>query len=335
MRVPRRRFLGSSLVALGGGLLEALATPLWKWNRSLILEAAQAPKKAAAHSAAGSGAAAGSGGVQFVDVAKEAGLTLPNVWGEIDHKRYIIEAKGSGLAFFDYDNDGWLDIYLTNGTRFEPDWKPGEEPTSHLYKNNRDGTFTDVTAKSGLARTGWQTGVCVGDYDNDGWDDLFCCFWGHNILFRNNGDGTFTDVTKQAGLYREETRWGSGCTWIDYDRDGHLDLFVCNYIKLDPEETPVKHGEPAHVPVERHSDDVRPARIARRHEHSLSQQRRRNFHRRHGESRHFEARTALFDHRGFVRFRQRRLARYLCRRRFGSRAFCFRTITTARSPITP
>jgi enediyne biosynthesis protein E4 len=246
MHFSRRRFLGSSLVALGGGLLEALATPLWKWNRSLILEAAQAPKKATAHSAAAApGAAASAGGVQFVDVAKEAGLTVPNVWGGVDRKRYIIEAKGSGLAFFDYDNDGWLDIYLTNGTRFDANWKPGEEPTSHLYKNNRDGTFSDVTAKSGLARTGWQTGVCVGDYDNDGWDDLFCCFWGHNILFRNNGDGTFTDVTKKAGLYREETRWGSGCTWIDYDRDSYLDLFVCNYIKLNPGETPVKSGEPA------------------------------------------------------------------------------------------
>ncbi len=244
IRLPRRRFLGSSLVSLGGGLLEALATPLWKWNRSLILEAAQAPKKAASttHTAA---ASTGSGGVQFVDVAKEAGLNTVNVWGGVDRKRYIIEAKGSGLAFFDYDNDGWLDIYLTNGTRFDANWKPGEEPTSHLYKNNRDGTFTDVTAKSGLARTGWQTGVCVGDYDNDGWDDLFCCFWGQNILFRNNGDGTFADVTKKAGLYREETRWGSGCTWIDYDRDSHLDLFVCNYIKLDPEQTPVKSGEPA------------------------------------------------------------------------------------------
>ncbi len=243
-KFPRRRFLGSSLVALGSGLLEALATPLWKWNRSLVLEAAQAPKKAAATAHSAGAPAAGSSGVQFVDVAKEAGLTLPNVWGGIDRKRYIIEAKGSGLAFFDYDNDGWLDIYLTNGTRFDANWKPGEEPTSHLYKNNRDGTFTDVTAKSGLARTGWQTGVCVGDYDNDGWDDLFCCFWGHNILFRNNGDGTFTDVTKKAGLYRDEVRWGSGCTWIDYDRDSYLDLFVCNYIKLDPEETPVKSGEP-------------------------------------------------------------------------------------------
>ena len=136
-------------------------------------------------------------------MAREAGLNVPNVWGGVDHKRYIIEAKGSGLAFFDYDNDGWLDIYLTNGTRLDANWPAGKAPTSHLYKNNRDGTFTDVTEKSGLGRTGWQTGVCVGDYDNDGWDDLFCCFWGHNILFHNNGDGTFTDVTRKAGLYDE------------------------------------------------------------------------------------------------------------------------------------
>ncbi len=182
--------------------------------------------------------------VVFVDVAREAGLIAPNVWGGANHKKYIIEAKGSGLAFFDYDNDGWLDIYLTNGTRFDTNWPPGKAPTSHLYKNNRDGTFTDVTEKSGLGRTGWQTGVCVGDYDNDGWDDLFCCFWGHNILFHNNGDGTFTDATRKGGVYDEQIRWGAGCTWLDYDRDGRLDLFVCNYIKLDPEKTPSK-AEPA------------------------------------------------------------------------------------------
>ena len=176
--------------------------------------------------------------MQFVDVAHEAGLNIPNVWGDPNHKRYIIEAKGSGIAFFDYDHDGWLDIYLTNGTQLGKSWPAGQAPTSHLYKNNRDGTFTDVTEKSGLARTGWQTGVCVGDYDNDGWDDLFCCFWGHNILFHNNGDGTFTDVTRKAGIYDERIRWGAGCTFLDYDRDGHLDLFVCNYIKLDPAKTP-------------------------------------------------------------------------------------------------
>ena len=225
MNLPRRHFLGSSLVVLGSTLVDALTTPLWKWSPTLLQAAkGPVPKTVAPH-------------VTFVDVAKEAGLTIPNVWGGVDHKRYIIEAKGSGLAFFDYDQDGWLDIYLTNGNRLGANWPAGQEPTSHLYKNNRDGTFTDVTEKSGLARTGWQTGVCVGDYDNDGWDDLFCCFWGHNILFHNNGDGTFTDVTKKAGLYQETHRWGAGCSWLDYNRDGHLDLFVCNYIKLDPEQT--------------------------------------------------------------------------------------------------
>src|SRR5450432_1990643 len=224
MNFPRRYFLGSSLFMLGAPLLEALTTPLSKWSDPALITAAlsmPAPSP-----------------VQFVDVAKQAGLTDPNVWGGIDHKRSIIEAKGSGLAFFDYDNDGWLDIYLTNGDRLDAEWPAGTAPTSHLYKNNRDGTFTDVTEKSGLARTGWQTGVCVGDYDNDGWDDLFCCFWGHNILFHNNGDGTFTDVTKKAGVYDERVRWGAGCTFLDYDRDGHLDLFVCNYIRLDPAKAP-------------------------------------------------------------------------------------------------
>jgi hypothetical protein len=224
MILPRRRFLGSSLVLLGGALTDALATPLWKWRNPVFVEAAVAnPARSP---------------VQFVDVAQQAGLNIPNVWGGIDHKRSIIETKGSGIAFFDYDNDGWLDIYLTNGNRLDAHWPPGSAPISHLYKNNRDGTFTDVTERSGLGRTGWQTGVCVGDYNNDGWDDLFCCFWGHNILFHNNGDGTFTDVTHKAGLYREQGRWSSGCTFLDYDRDGHLDLFVCNYIKLDPDKIP-------------------------------------------------------------------------------------------------
>ena len=226
MKFPRRRFLGSSATLLGSTLLDALATPLWKWKRSALLEAATISNPTPASP------------VTFVDVAKEAGLNSPNVWGGIDHKRYIIEAKGSGLAFFDYDQDGWLDIYLTNGTRLDAKWPEGKAPTSRLYKNNRDGTFTDATDKSGLARTGWQTGVCVGDYDNDGWDDLFCCFWAHNILFHNNGNGTFTDVTKKAGVYDEKVRWGAGCTFLDYDRDGHLDLFVCNYIRLDPDKAP-------------------------------------------------------------------------------------------------
>lgn len=235
MNFPRRRFLASSLVFFGSTLLDALTTPLWRWNRSLTVRVG-AGASSTLPAGDKSSPALGSP-VQFVDVAHESGLTMPNVWGGTDRKRYIIEAKGSGIAFFDYDQDGWLDIYLTNGTRFNEKWAEGQAPTSRLYKNNRDGTFTDVTEKSGLGRTGWQTGVCVGDYDNDGWDDLFCCFWGHNILFHNNGDGTFTDVTRKAGVYDERVRWGSGCTFLDYDRDGHLDLFVCNYIELDTAKT--------------------------------------------------------------------------------------------------
>jgi hypothetical protein len=222
MNVPRRRFLGSSFFVLGSSLLDTLTTPLWKWNEASRVEAAVTASPDAS--------------VQFIDVAEKAGLKIPNVWGGVDQKRVIIETKGSGIAFFDYDNDGWLDIYLTNGSRLGAHWAPGKQPTTHLFKNNRDGTFTDVTEKSGLGRSGWQTGVCVGDYDNDGWDDLFCTFWGHNILFHNNGNGTFTDVTRKTGLYQEHGRWGTGCTFFDYDRDGHLDLFVCNFVKLDPDK---------------------------------------------------------------------------------------------------
>jgi hypothetical protein len=224
MNSSRRRFLGSSFCVLGSTLLDVLTTPLWKWGKTSAVQAAVSTSPVSP--------------VQFIDVAEKAGLTVPNVWGAVDHKRVIIETKGSGIAFFDYDNDGWLDIYLTNGSRLDAHWPAGKEPTTHLYRNNRDGTFTDVTEKSGIGRSGWQTGVCVGDYDNDGWDDLFCTFWGRNILFHNNGNGTFTDVTRKAGLYQEHGRWGTGCTFLDYDRDGRLDLFVCNFVKLDPDTPP-------------------------------------------------------------------------------------------------
>ena len=207
-------------------MTEALTTPLWRWSDAGALEALKAPTVAQPAQ------------VQFIDVARQAGLTTPNVWGGIDHKRSILEAKGSGIAFYDYDHDGWLDIYLTNGNRLDTVWPAGQAPTAHLYKNNRDGTFTDVTQGSGLGITGWQTGVCIGDYDYDGRGGRFCCFWGQNRLFRNHGDGTFTDVTRQAGLLQDRVRWGAGCTFLDYDRDGHLDLFVCNYLHLEPESIP-------------------------------------------------------------------------------------------------
>lgn len=226
MKIPRRNFLASAGLLLGSRLLEVLATPLGRWSSTPVLEAATLPSPG------------GPSPVTFVDVAKEAGLTVPNVWGGVNSKKYIIEAKGSGVAFFDYDHDGWLDIYLTNGVRLEETYAPGQAPTTHLFKNNRDGTFTDVTERSGLARTGWGVGVCVGDYDNDGWDDLFSTYWGHNVLYHNNGDGTFTDVTRKAGLYDERVRWGSGCCWLDYDRDGFLDLFVASYIELDLNKVP-------------------------------------------------------------------------------------------------
>lgn len=222
----RRLFLSFSTVLFGTSLLEALTRPLSKWVCPLLTTVTNVKR------------AGQSTPVTYVDVAREAGVALPNVWGGLEQKKYIVETKGSGIAFFDYDQDGWLDVYLTNGLRFDQKWPAGQEPKSHLFKNNRDGTFTDVTEKSGLGQVGWQTGVCVGDYDNDGWDDIFCGFWGHNALFHNNGDGTFTDVSRKAGVYDERARWTSGSTWLDYDRDGWLDLFVANFIEFDTAKVP-------------------------------------------------------------------------------------------------
>jgi hypothetical protein len=175
--------------------------------------------------------------VAFVDVARSAGLTDTIVYGGIDKKRYIIETNGCGVAFVDYDADGWVDILLLNGTRLEG-FPKGKEPTVKLYRNNRNGSFTDATSGSGLARTGWASGVCVGDYDNDGYEDLFITYWGQNVLYHNDGKGRFIDVTSKAGLATRGTRWGSGCTFIDYDRDGDLDLFVANYLTFDLDKVP-------------------------------------------------------------------------------------------------
>jgi hypothetical protein len=175
--------------------------------------------------------------VTFVDVARSAGLNEPTVYGGVDKKKYIIETNGCGVAFTDYDDDGWIDILMLNGTRLEG-FPKGKEPTVKLYHNNRDGGFTDATSASGLARTGWASGICAGDYDNDGFDDLFITYWGQNVLYHNDGKGRFADVTSRAGLAARGTRWGSGCTFIDYDRDGDLDLFVANYLIFDPEKVP-------------------------------------------------------------------------------------------------
>src|SRR5581483_5922236 len=167
---------------------------------------------------------------RFTDIAREAGLRAPVIYGGADRNEYILESMGCGAAFIDYDNDGWMDIVTLTGRRLTD---TPDDAIIRLYRNNRDGTFTDVTAKAGIGRSVWACGITVGDYDNDGFDDVFISCWGQNLLFHNNGDGTFTERTEKAGLTHRGTRYATGCTWIDYDRDGKLDLFVSHYVDFD------------------------------------------------------------------------------------------------------
>lgn len=178
----------------------------------------------------------------FVNVAPEAGLTMQNVNGDAASKKYIIETTGSGVAILDYDRDGWPDILLLNGRTLDGEPSPVAHPTSHLYRNNHDGSFTDVTAASGLTATGWAQGVCVGDYDNDGYDDLYITYYGKNRLYHNEGNGVFKEVADLAGVGGKGEAWGTGCAFVDYDRDGKLDLVVANYVQLDLKSLP-KPGE--------------------------------------------------------------------------------------------
>jgi len=195
------------------------------------------PRTAAAQSAPAGSIA------YFTDVAEKAGLHMKNVFGGVDTKKYIIETTGTGVAIFDYDNDGWPDIFLVNGTTLEG-FPAGKEPTNHLYRNNHDGTFTDVTAKAGLVASGWGQGVCVGDYDNDGWDDLYVTYYGKNRLYHNQ-HGVFTEVAAKAGVAGTGKAWGSGCAFVDYDRDGKLDLMVANYVDFDLAAAPAPGDRPS------------------------------------------------------------------------------------------
>ena len=176
---------------------------------------------------------------KFVDVAAAAGLTHPTVYGADDQKQYILETVGCGVAFIDFDRDGLLDIFLLNGTRLGG---PVPGVTNHLYRNEGAGKFKDVTEKAGLVRQGWAGSVTAGDFDNNGYPDLFITYYGQNVLYKNNGNGTFTDVTESAGLVRKETHWGGGAAFVDYDRDGDLDLFVANYLLFDQNKVPKPGG---------------------------------------------------------------------------------------------
>ena len=176
----------------------------------------------------------------FVDVAPQAGIQSQNVNGDTGTKKYIIETTGSGAAVLDFDHDGWPDIYLVNGdARSALTVQPKQEhPYGHLYRNNHDGTFSDVTVRAGLTAGGWGQGACVGDYDNDGFDDLYVTYYGSNRLYHNEGNGTFKDVTATAAVAGSGGEWGSGCAFVDYDRDGKLDLLVANYVHFDVKTAP-------------------------------------------------------------------------------------------------
>lgn len=166
--------------------------------------------------------------VSLVDVAAQSGLRARFVNGGEAAKQYIIEANGTGVAFFDFDNDGWDDVFLVNGSRLGG----GNAGGNYLFRNDH-GKFVDVTKQAGMQRTGWGNGVCVGDVDNNGYDDLFVTYWGANVLYLNTGKGSF-----RAVVWKDRGEWSTGCSFLDYDRDGRLDLVITRYLEFDPAKTP-------------------------------------------------------------------------------------------------
>jgi hypothetical protein len=187
----------------------------------------------------------GSGAIRFHDAAETAGLTMV-VRNDARGRKYQVETMLGGVAVLDFDRDGWMDLYVVNGASLPSLEKTGPEYWNRLYKNGRDGTFTDATQKAGVAGQGYSMGAAVGDFDNDGWDDLYVCGVNRNVLYRNNGDGTFSDVTTQAGVTGRTADghklWSVAAVWLDYDNDGFLDLFVSNYCHWSPGADPVCGG---------------------------------------------------------------------------------------------
>ncbi len=171
----------------------------------------------------------------FEEVAQQSGIEHLTIYGGEAVNRFLLETTGSGAAFVDVDNDGWLDVFLVNGARLE---QSHPEALSRLYRNRGGGAFEDITDRAGVGWAGWGQAVCAGDYDNDGLTDLLVTYWGQNRLYRNRGEGRFEEVSAAAGLTQDRRRWNSGCAFLDYDRDGRLDLFVANYIDFEPDSTP-------------------------------------------------------------------------------------------------
>lgn len=182
--------------------------------------------------------------ISLTNVAKQAGINFKTIYGDEKKNRYLLETTGTGAAFIDYDNDGWQDIFFVNGTRLDALPKDVEMPTNRLFRNKGNGNFEDVTAKAGLTRTNWGQAATIGDYDNDGFDDIFVSCFGKNALYKNNGNGTFTETAEKAGVANNKSKWASGSSFLDFDRDGDLDLFVGSYIDLDLKTAPLPETGP-------------------------------------------------------------------------------------------
>ena len=225
-----------------------------------------------------------TGPIIFKDISKEAGLTVWQHKMGTPQKPYILETIGSGVALLDYDNDGWLDIYLVNGSTYDALTGKVEPPHAALFHNNHDGTFTNVADIAGVTNDRWGFGVAVGDFDNDGWPDLYVANYGKNRLYHNNHDGTFTDVAENAGVTLGN--WSTGPSFGDYDGDGRLDIFVPGYVHWDMNNLPQsgsKEGGFCELLIPRRADDVRSARAARRTGPPVPQQWRRHLYRRERE----------------------------------------------------
>src|SRR5205823_713711 len=199
-----------------------------------ITAAASLPQSRSARQA-GSASRRPTSSISFSDVTRASGIDFHLMCGSPE-KRYIMETMCGGIAVFDYDNDGWMDIFLVNGSTLE-DLHAGKCHPSKLYRNKHDGTFTDVSAKADLNHCGWGFGVAIGDYDDDGWKDLYVTYLDGGILYHNNHDGSFSDVTGRAGV-ANAGHWGTSASFGDYDNDGCLDLYIANYVDLDLNNLP-------------------------------------------------------------------------------------------------